>query len=343
MPSTQVMTFSGRFVRSLIHFAIRQGVAPEALYALTGLDDEALQDESLRVPAKVYNAVANAAVAQGKDPSFGFHFGQYLNLSTAGLIVQISQTSGTVREALQHTCDFANLGCQAIPLRLEEGTSEARMYLSPHPEWEATAPEPVRHTAEGMLAFMWRAFRSLTLQQYPLHAVWVKGPANGREAEFAEVFGIPVLFDQPEYAIFFKPEHVDAPVATRDFRLLQLLVQHAQQKLAELQANQAFVDTVRDAMLNLMAPEFPTLEQVADMLHLSVRTLQRRLGEEGTTYKALLDELRQTFAQRYLADKELSVSEVAYLLSYGEVSAFSRSFRRWTGQSPVQFRKTMAR
>ena len=87
-----------------------------------------------------------------------------------------------------------------------------------------------------------------------------------------------------------------------------------------------------------MKPQFPTIEQVAANLNLSVRTLQRRLKEEGLTYKIVLDELRKQFALDYIKNKELSVKEIAYLLDYAEPSSFIRTFKRWTGKSPNVYR-----
>ena len=80
-------------------------------------------------------------------------------------------------------------------------------------------------------------------------------------------------------------------------------------------------------------------ETVADHLRMSARTLSRRLADEGTSHKAILDELRADLARRYLEDAELAISEVAFLLGFSEPSAFHRAFKRWTGQTPSQFRK----
>jgi len=82
----------------------------------------------------------------------------------------------------------------------------------------------------------------------------------------------------------------------------------------------------------------PAAETIAEHLHMSVRTLARRLAEEDTSHKALLDELRSDLARRYLSDAGLAISEVAFLLGFSEPSAFHRAFKRWTGQTPRQFR-----
>jgi len=116
------------------------------------------------------------------------------------------------------------------------------------------------------------------------------------------------------------------------------LVAHAEAQLALIKQQRGFTATVKQSMVNLVKPAFPTVEQVASHLNVSARTLQRRLQEEGATFKAIMDELRKDFAIAYLKRIDLSISEIAYLLSYSDSSAFTRSFKRWTGQSPKAFR-----
>ena len=115
-------------------------------------------------------------------------------------------------------------------------------------------------------------------------------------------------------------------------------MQHAREKLATLNVEFGFVTVVKQSILHLVKPQFPTIEQVAANLNLSVRTLQRRLTAEGVTYKLLLDELKQQLALDYLKNKELSIREIAYLLDYAEPSSFIRSFKRWTGKTPKAYK-----
>jgi AraC-like DNA-binding protein len=85
-----------------------------------------------------------------------------------------------------------------------------------------------------------------------------------------------------------------------------------------------------------------TLAGVAKALKMSERSLQRRLADEGATFDALLDDVRRQLSLRYLADPAIAVSEVAYLLGYSEPSPFHRAFKRWTGTTPTEARRTSA-
>ena len=135
-------------------------------------------------------------------------------------------------------------------------------------------------------------------------------------------------------------KQVEEPIITSDYNLLRILVQYANEKLVALEQEQGFYTIVRQSILNLVKPQFPTIEQVAANLNISVRTLQRRLKAEDHTYKSVLDELRKGFALDYVKNKSLTIQEITYLLDYSEPSAFNRSFKRWTGKSPLEYRNT---
>jgi AraC-like DNA-binding protein len=97
-------------------------------------------------------------------------------------------------------------------------------------------------------------------------------------------------------------------------------------------------ERVRAELLKTLRGGMPTAEEVAQSLHMSVRTLHRNLREEGVTYSELLHALRQEQASRYLADPGITISEVAFLLGFSELSSFYRAFKRWTGTTPAEFR-----
>ena len=335
------MTFSGRFVLNMIRFVQMQGADATTLMALTDHSPEELCDEETRVSAAVYNAVIEESLRQTEDPALGLHLGESLNLSAAGLIAQISQTSRTIKEALEYCCEFASLGCRALPVTLEERDDHYRVVLTPDPEWARMSAEAVQHTIDGYLAFTIREFHSLTFNKQRPIALELGYPKPAYVSELERVMECPIAFGGEVTALLLKKEHVLAPVVTSDYKLLRVLVGHAHQKLAEIEQEVGFARAVRQSILNLVKPEFPTIEQVAGHLCLSVRSLQRKLKEEGLTYKVLLDELRKDFACDYLKQADLTINEVAYLLNYTDGSAFIRSFKRWMGMTPLAYRQSL--
>lgn len=334
------MTFSGRFVLNIIEFAAMGGANRQKMLELSGFSAEELCDEELRVSAEVYNSIIEKAEEATGDKRIGLHLGEQLNLSAAGLISQITQTSRTVKEALEYCCEFAGLGCRALSLKLIEEKEHFKLQLTPDPFWLKNSPKSVMHTIDGYIAFSLREFHTLTRQKYFPLAIHYALPKGEGAEECFRVFNCDVQFNQAEYAIFFDKSQINLPVVTSDFDLLRVLVNHATTKLASIQQQQGFYSTVKKSILNLVKPDFPSVAQVAANLNVSVRTLQRKLKEEGFTYKTLLEDLKKEFALGYLKDPKLSIKEIAYLLSYADSTAFIRSFKRWTGKSPQQYRQS---
>ncbi len=174
------MTFSGRFLLGLIGYASARGVLAQELISLTGLSEEELSKEDSRVESEVYNRVIEHAVELTGDPYFGLHAGEYLNLSASGLIGQITQTSRTVKEALDYCCEFASLGCRALPMALQEKGDHYQLSFIPDPLWLQQSPISVKQTIDGTLAFTIREFHALTQRKhYPISATFhFKRPSN---------------------------------------------------------------------------------------------------------------------------------------------------------------------
>lgn len=332
------MTFSGRFVLNIIQFASQQGADFQKLLSISGNAVDELCNEDFRVSAEVYNAVIEAALDETEDAAFGLHIGEHLSLSAAGLIYQIVQTSSTIEEALQYCCDFANLGCRALPLSLRKTQNEMIVELIPDPIWAESSAAAVHHTADGILAFTLREFQNLTLQKHQPTSVHIPYGTRDNRPEYERVFKCPVIYDSKVISMRFELKHVQESIITSDYNLLQVLVSHAEQKLQQIEGDAGFTSVVKRSIMNMVKPKFPTIEEVAASLNLSVRSFQRKLKEYGKTYKQLLDEVRLDLAKSYLKKPELSISEIAFLLDYSEPSAFIRSFKRWTDKTPSQFR-----
>ncbi|MBC7977437.1 MAG: helix-turn-helix transcriptional regulator [Myxococcales bacterium] len=128
-------------------------------------------------------------------------------------------------------------------------------------------------------------------------------------------------------------------MARPDHPLHEVLDQHARLLLERLPAADGLIADVRRAITGELRGGDPSLRRIAKMLVTSPRTLQRRLHELGAVYGDLVDDLRRAAALSYLADRELALGEIAYLLGFGEQSSFTRAFKRWTGRTPVEHRR----
>ncbi|MEO1051448.1 MAG: AraC family transcriptional regulator ligand-binding domain-containing protein [Bacteroidota bacterium] len=337
------MEFSGRFVYGLMHYASLIGADINALMALSGSNKTQLLDQDLLINADTYDKITMEILSSTGDRHFGLHAGEHLSLSSAGIVGQITQNAATIKEALEYAIAFANLSCRAIPKSLVWENDRYKILFNPTPLWLAQSVESVRQTIDGLMVFTLREFTNLTKQKYrPLSVSWAF-PKPDNIAEYQRIFDCPLAFGQQETAMFFAKEQVETPILTSDYHLLRVLVDHAYERLEQFEHKNGFHQQVKQSVINMAAPTFPSVEQVAANFNMSVRSLQRRLGDEGHTFKSIVESLRQDFSYTYLKRKDISITEIAYLLNYADNSSFTRSFKRWTGLTPNQYRLTLER
>jgi AraC-like DNA-binding protein len=164
-------------------------------------------------------------------------------------------------------------------------------------------------------------------------------PAPADSSEHVRVFRAPVSFDYPTNAFVIERELFDRPVPAADAQLYPILRRYLDRVLKEMPREEGLLVTVRRAIGEAMRDGDPTLAQVAKKVAAGPRTLQRQLKDHGLEFKRLVDDTRHRFSLNYLRDRKHTLTEIAFLLGYSEVSAFNRAFKRWTGSTPSEYRK----
>ena len=152
-------------------------------------------------------------------------------------------------------------------------------------------------------------------------------------------FGCHVVSGAPKNAIVFRPADAERPFVTRNAELLAMLAPQFEEDLRRENGEENFLERVRIAIQQKLTGRRPTIEDIADALHVSSRTLQRRLQVEGSSFQHLLDEARHQLARHYLNNSVLELNEAAYLLGYEDGNSFVRAFRTWEGVPPSRWRE----
>ena len=166
-------------------------------------------------------------------------------------------------------------------------------------------------------------------------------PAAPVRAAYEAFFGCEVVFEQAHTCVAFPVHFLAIALPHSDPSMRSLLDRQAQAMLSALPGSGSFDRALQHAMVRLMPEAAVTLPRLAAELHMSVRTLQRRLTQRQLTWRELLDRTREQLARHYLADRSLTLGDIALLLGFSEHSAFSRAYRRWTGTTPARTRKQM--
>jgi AraC-like DNA-binding protein len=151
--------------------------------------------------------------------------------------------------------------------------------------------------------------------------------------------GCPVVSGTARDAIVFRAADAKRPFVTRNAELLAMLAPQFEEELRQAKSGESFAERVRTAIQQQLTGRRPSMEDVADALHISSRSLQRHLLEEGTSFQRVLEEARRQLARHYLNNPVLELNEAAYLLGYEDGNSFVRAFRTWEGIPPAQWRE----
>ncbi len=171
----------------------------------------------------------------------------------------------------------------------------------------------------------------------PLRVEFVQSRAHLKTIE--RHFGCPVICGAERNAIVFRTADVQRPFVTRNAELLAMLAPQFESELKQENGDENFVERVRLAVQQRLTGRRPTIEGIADALHISSRTLQRRLQDEGSSFQRVLEEARHQLARHYLNNSVLELNEAAYLLGYEDGNSFVRAFRTWEGVPPSRWRE----
>ncbi len=311
------------------------GCRPETICQAVGLQPADLRDPDASIPLHAYLNLLELAAQGSGDDCFGLHFGASYDPGNYGALGFVALNSPTVGAGLRNIGRYLGVmrdHCRVI-LEVEEGMARLRYRLS------AGSIGLRRQDAELALARMCSGIRLVMGGDWAPDEVFFEHPAPADQTPHREVFGTEVRFAQPMNAMVFGQEVLDVEIPTADSRLLRILEGFLEEELSRRRADPDLVQRVRRQVLDALGSGVPGIAEVASAAGMSIRTLQRRLGEQGLTYNRLVDDLRHELSLQYLEARDVSISEIAFLLGYSESSAFDRAFRRRSGLSPLEHRR----
>ncbi len=312
----------------------RGGTRADQILRQVGIRRRILQDPDARIPVHKHVAMLEAAAKCSGDSSFGLHLGEILHPREAGIIGYIALSSSTLGAALANIARYLHVHCEASELKVHSVGGFARLSNI------IVVPDglPAGQDNEFGQSLLLRYIRIATgMNSFP-ECVHFEHPEPKDTSEHKRIFGAPVLFGQPTNMIVLRQSLLARPLITADSDLLRILVRCCEQILESRPVGDELPHQVQHLVAKHLPSGGPRVEAVAGELGMSVRTLSRRLRERGLGYRRMVDDLRRRLTLEYLKDTDLRVSEIAYLVGYSEVSAFTHAFRRWTGLSPSAHR-----
>lgn len=328
MTTTDLMPVA-TFVREALEV---EGVRFDELLRRAGIAALPFHGERLRVTTKQFFALWNTVDAWGVAPDFGLRLVTQPLPQQFDVALAAALHSGNFGEALAKLARYKRLTCpERIDVALEGSEAQIRVV------WlceESAVPALI---IDGAFAMLHRLAAIGTGQSIaPLRLELRRTPEH--ENMLTRHFDCEIRFNATSDALVFRKSDLALPFRSHNLALLDLLVPGLEAALKERAASTSLKEHVRAALLKQMRGRRPSIDQVAKELCVSNRTLQRRLGDEGTTYQRLLDDVRRDVACRLLAETELDAGEIAFVLGFEELNSFTRAFQSWEGTTPNRWR-----
>jgi len=308
------------------------GIDPDPVIRAAGLDPQLFDDGTNVIPHAALGRLLTLSVACTHCPHFGLLVGQrgtILSLGMVGRLMQHSETVGDAMRALVSNLSIQNRG--AVPSLTIIGDAALFTFSVYQPEAESAD-----QISDGSLAVAVNALRALCGFDWSPTEVLLPRVAPADQEPYRRHFRSPVRFNQECATIVFPTRDLDRRVAGADPMVRALL----EERIQQIKGSQgsALSDDIRRLLRSRLTSKRCSAEDIADLLAMHRRTLSRRLHGSGMGYRAIANEIRFEIARQLLEDTEVPLGQIAAALGYSEASAFTRAFRRWSGQTPTAWR-----
>lgn len=309
-----------------------RGFDSTAVFAEADIDLGSTRDPNVRIPAEQMTRVYELAEEVTGDPSFGLSIAEHIHPTSLHALGYSLFASRTMESFCRRIVRYFRLVSTNAETDLQRTENAYRLTMVPTVGRMAYAPQ------DAWLATIMRFSRDIYRQDFAPSRVELRRPETGKVVDkFTEFFRAPISFGCDANVLEFSEQDMLAELPAANPELARQNDQLVLELLARLDRDD-IITHVRAELVELLPPGNCTKERVAARLNMSERTLQNRLTEKGTSYRELLAEMRQELAEQYLRQGVHSVSDVAYLLGFSEISSFSRAFRTWTGVSASEYR-----
>jgi len=329
--------YKKNLVISLISYAAQKDIPVDRLCRQAGVDLEALRSEKpYYLGIQQQNNLFEHAIRLSGDTLFGLHFGERLQLAALGIVGAVIRNSRTIGEALENCAAYSPILTDLFQLTVSFGADRFIIRLLPFMEKLQGYPVLQRQLLELSMAFVLHEMDGLLLIK--MKPSMVQMPyEEGKLKEYQRVFRTTNIIKSPEYVVEFEYNLLKEPILTANYELQNMLIH----RLADIHRQFPDPTSVSSRIAQMMKGSsylgLPDLREMGANLNMSVRTLQRKLKEEGVTYQQVAESVRKALAIDYLNTGKHPIKQISFMLGYNDPGAFTRAFKKWTGQTPQDF------
>jgi len=325
------------YVRGMLNTVEALGGDARSLQQQFNLSDAKLGQPEGRISIPRFMRMGFTAIEQTGRPDLGIEMGKRVKIPLLGLPGFLAMTAKDVESAckvMAHYERLSSTNCRGqSAFYLDQGQGVASFYsISPYNEFNLFVVDSVLSSQSKIIE--WMCGREGAIER-----VEVEFTEPSYSQAYLDYFQCPVLFGQSRNALVIKSDALSWPLLQHDKNAFLNLQKICDERLAQVTRDRSLSEKVMDEISPLLEGQTPSIEQVADSLGMPPWTLRRKLQEQDTSFQALLNDTRKSLAESYMKDTDLAIGEIAYLLGFSSPTAFQRAFKRWTDESPGQYRK----
>lgn len=315
--------------------AVARGATASSLYQAAALDATKLASPDHRIPFAQLVSLYELAAQMTNDDAFGLHVGETVDATAFDVLGYSVINSANLGEALARVTRYHCIWTDGAAVTLRHDGAHAVLvytYLDP-------SIKEHRHDTEMTFSAVITLARAVTGIDWNPESVSFQHEKPADLSELERIFRGPISFGAAANEFVMDASVLGLSIRKADARLCAVLDQHAETLLSRYPYHDDLLGKARMIIRTQLSGGSPAIEDTAHKLGMSPRTLQRKLQEHQTSHQQLVDDLRKDLALRYLSEPRMAIGEVAYVLGFSESSAFHRAFKRWTGQTPSEYRQ----
>lgn len=326
-------------IRDILFGASKHGASLASLCGKLEISTVDLNDSEKRLDfEKAYQVWEESVLATG-DTLLGLHLGESTTPSIMGLIGHLMQSSPNLKVAFERLCEYGQLATDMFTYSWEKEGENVVLKFQPAIIWMSVSRDSARQAVEQAMAGTLNVFALLTGQKiYPVLTQFEFSKPKDR-SEYDRVFQSAIQFGADSNQLIIRSVDINRPVIGYDVSLFSLFDELIQERVSTLTDKKNFQDMVKNLLLAEFKVQIPSVEIIASRLNMTPRTFQRKLLEEGTTYRKLSSVVRKELALQLIKKSKHKTEEIAQMLGYSDASAFRRAFKQWTDSSPSELRK----
>jgi AraC-like DNA-binding protein len=312
------------------------GSDPGPLFRRYGIRASSLQDEDALIPLQSLAALLEASASATRCEDFGLRLALGQDISVLGPVAIAMQNAPTVGDAVNYASRYLYVQSPGLILNVRQASPIDRDGVELRVEVRLPRAAAYRQTLDLSVADLHHMLKLLAGNAYKLRAVTLPHAALASNRTYRRFFEAPVLPEQEHAALHVSRSTLAAKLGSVNATLRKIAVDYLAMTYDEPLAT--FSSRVQQALRHALGTRADSRPNIASLLNVHPRTLQRRLTDEGTTFDLLRDQMRRDLAIRYLEDTHIPLPQLAGMLGLSEHSALTRSCRRWFGRSPSQLR-----